>query len=191
MPEDTPRLKLIQPSTGQFDWDKDWWSNMDRLDEYPGIKVITTATLPEDPWVGQVVYNSDTGSLLIWEGSTWIDYASGIFAHLPANTDGIQAGRAVYLHPEGYLQTASNTDPVETAFKVLGLTIQDIPGEEYGLVRRIGLVKKPDWGLTTGSIYYLGTDGELTETEPSQGFKQVIGVAEDSISLAIRISGPL
>jgi len=25
--EKTPRLKLNNPSTGEFDWDKSWWDN--------------------------------------------------------------------------------------------------------------------------------------------------------------------
>ncbi len=58
--EDSLRLKLKNPSTGEFDWDKSWWENTNILDKHPGIKVVTSSTLPDDPWPGQFVFNVDT-----------------------------------------------------------------------------------------------------------------------------------
>src|SRR5690554_5897543 len=104
--EPSKRLKLKNPSTGEFDWDKSWWENTDILDKYPGIKVVTSSTLPTEPWVGQFVFNVDIMSILIWNGQNWVNYSSGIFDYLLAGDKVILAGRVVYINGQGKVEHA-------------------------------------------------------------------------------------
>ena len=69
----TPRLKLKNPATGDFDWDQDWWENNYIQDQHPGIRVVNTDYRPHNPWEGQVIYCSDQKQLLLWNGTEWVD----------------------------------------------------------------------------------------------------------------------
>jgi hypothetical protein len=188
--EPTPRLKLLNPSTGEFDWDKSWWENTGIIDNYPGILIITQATLPDDPWVGQHVYDTDTMSLLCWNGHNWINQSSGFFDYLTAGTGGISRGDVVYVDSNGLLQKASNDLNEEYAFRVVGIVLNDLAEGESGLVKKSGLIRSPDWNLTRGQEYYLGTAGSITDSKPESGFIQIIGVATAVDALSIRISAP-
>ena len=117
--EDSPRLKLKNPSTGEFDWDKSWWENTAILDKHPGIKVVTSSTLPDDPWLGQFVFNVDTHSLLVWNSYNWVDQSSGMFDYVQAGED-IEAGKVVYIDKDGRIYCASNTLPKDYYLRVLG-----------------------------------------------------------------------
>lgn len=185
--EPTPRLKLNNPSTGEFDWDKSWWDNTAILDNHPGIKVVTSSTLPEDPWVGQFIFNVDTHSLLVWNGSNWVDQSSGMFDYIRASSDGIKAGRVVYLETDGCAHHADYNLPEEYAFRILGIAIKDINAGECGLIKRTGLIKNPDWELTVGKEFYLGSDGKLIENRPDKGLLLSVGVALSRDSLSIRL----
>ena len=184
--EDTTRLKLKNPSTGEFDWDKSWWENTDILDKHPGIKVVTSSTLPEEPWVGQFVFNVDTNSLLVWDGYNWIDQSSGIFDYVQAGED-IPAGRVVYLETDCKIYAANYNLAENYKFRVLGMTLGEIKTGDSGLVKRSGLIKNPDWELTAGQVYYLGLDGDIIENTLTEGIILSIGVAFTYDSLSIRI----
>lgn len=188
--EPTPRLKLINPSTGEFDWDQSWWENTDILDNYPGILVVTQATLPTDPWVGQHVFDMDSLSLLCWNGSNWVNQSSGFFDYLTAGAGGVSQGDVVYVNSESLLQKAGNDLAEEYAFRVVGISLNNLAEGESGLIKKSGLIRCPDWVLTRGQEYYLGAAGNITETKPDTGFVQVIGVATAVDALSIRISSP-
>ncbi len=71
MPNDTPNLKLKKPVEGSFGWHEAWYENADTLDAHPGIKSCTSTTRPADPWPGQVVFETDTSKLMLFDGSAW------------------------------------------------------------------------------------------------------------------------
>ena len=188
--EPTPRLGLKNPSTGEFDWDVSWWDNMDIIDEYPGIIVSTTATLPVTPWVGQHVFNMDSLSMLTWNGSIWVNQSSGVFDHVKAGPGGVNWGDVVYLDSNGLLQKAGNDLAEEYAFRVIGIVLRNLLEGEEGLVKKSGLLRNPGWTLIRGQEYYLGTSGSIVETQTETGFVQNIGVALEPDALSIRISSP-
>ena len=188
--EPTPRLGLKNPSTGEFDWDVSWWDNMDIIDEYPGIIVSTTATLPVTPWVGQHVFNMDSLSMLTWNGSIWVNQSSGVFDHVKAGPGGVNWGDVVYLDSNGLLQKAGNDLAEEYAFRVIGIVLRNLLEGEEGLVKKSGLLRNPGWTLIRGQEYYLGTGGNIVDTQPETGFVQNIGVALEPDALSIRISSP-
>jgi hypothetical protein len=47
--------------------------NFDDIDNAVGMKVVTSTTRPATPWNGQIIYETDTGSTLVWDsaGSAW------------------------------------------------------------------------------------------------------------------------
>jgi hypothetical protein len=184
--EDTTRLKLKNPSTGEFDWDKSWWENTTILDKHPGIKVVTSSTLPEEPWVGQFVFNVDTNSLLVWDGYNWIDQSSGIFDYVQAGDD-IPAGRVVYLETDCKIYAANYNLTDDYKFRILGITLSEIKAGDSGLVKRSGLIKNSDWELNAGQVYYLEIDGDIIENTPTEGIILSLGVAFTYDSLSIRI----
>lgn len=186
--DDTTRLKLKNPSTGEFDWDKSWWENTNILDKHPGIKVVTSSTLPEKPWVGQFVFNIDTHSLLVWNGYNWVDQSSGMFDYVQAGED-IPAGKVVYMDTDAKIYMADYNLPEDYKLRVLGININEIKANESGLVKRSGLIKNPQWELTAGQVYYPGLNGDITDKIFKKNKLSLsVGVAFSYDSLSIRIT---
>ena len=75
--------------------------------------------------------------------------------------------------------------------RVVGITIEDIPEGESGLVQRIGRVENQNWNLITGTPYFLGDGGEIINTVPKNGFIQYVGVAENEKVLAFSLGIPI
>lgn len=71
MSEKTERLKLETPAAGSFGWHVEWARNMETLDKYPGILVCSATTRPAAPWPGQLIFETDTKQLLIFDGESW------------------------------------------------------------------------------------------------------------------------
>lgn len=69
----------------------------------------------------------------------------------------------------------------------MGIAVSEIKADEYGLVKRSGLIKNANWQLAAGEVYYLGLDGELTDKEPKNKLAISVGVAFAVDSLSIRI----
>ena len=138
MPKDpTPRLNLKNPATGEFDWDKPWWENTKVLDDHPGIKVVTTETLPLEPWPGQVVFNTDDLSLLIWEGSNWLNFSAN-YLFLKAESD-IAKGNLVYINSNGKIENlAKYPESIEEFTRIIGFAVQNhAEGAGFSVVREM------------------------------------------------------
>ena len=71
MSEKTPNLNLNVPVTGTYGWHVDWDRNMDSLDAHPGIKTVTSVTRPPSPWIGQVIFETDSKNLMVFDGDVW------------------------------------------------------------------------------------------------------------------------
>lgn len=54
-----------------------------------------------------------------------------------------------------------------------------------------GKMVVPGAGWTPGGIIYASTNGTLTQTEPTSGFSQKLGVAHDAETIIIEISKPI
>ncbi|MGM0410986.1 MAG: hypothetical protein ACQEQF_09525 [Bacillota bacterium] len=183
MPKDpTPRLNLKNPATGEFDWDKPWWENTKILDEHPGIKVVTSETLPKEPWSGQVVFNTDNLSLLIWEGNNWLKFSSN-FLYLQANSE-INKGELVILNNSGLIDSLINyPSSIEEFSRIIGIAVQNITVNNYGIVKNNGKIRFSGWNLTPGKIYYLNENITLTNSVPNTTNKIILGVAINSDTL--------
>ena len=67
------------------------------------------------------------------------------------------------------------------------MSINEIKADDFGLIKRSGLIKNPNWDLKAGKIYYLGLDGNITDKEPKKKLLISIGVAFSFDALSIRI----
>ena len=185
--EPTPRLNLKNPATGEFDWDKPWWENTKIIDDHPGIKVVTSDTLPLEPWPGQVVYNTDNLSLLIWEGNNWLNLSAN-YLYLQANST-INKGDLVVINDFGLIESL-NAYPysIEDFSRIIGIAVQNITVNGYGLVKNKGKVRYSEWNLTSGKVYYLSEDLSLTNSTPNTTSKIILGVSIKSDTLILNKS---
>ena len=65
-----------------------------------GLKtgVCTSTTRPSAPYVGQVIYETDTGLAKVWTGSAWntLNYKSKVSASGSSRVDGLLGGNVIY-----------------------------------------------------------------------------------------------
>lgn len=72
MPSYTTRLGLAKPTDGE-NYDVDIVNvNSDAIDQAIGARNITSTTRPATPYIGQLIFETDTKRALVWEGSRWM-----------------------------------------------------------------------------------------------------------------------
>jgi len=77
MATNTTRLSLIKPDyTDNVDV-ADINSNMDDIDAAVGAAVVTSGTRPASPFTGQVIFETDTNSSFVYDGSVWQSLGGG------------------------------------------------------------------------------------------------------------------
>ncbi len=120
-----------------------------------------------------------------------IDDAFGTtMGRFTAGTGGVPAFRIVYITNNGTIQSASCYNETHMN-RIVGMTVEDIPEGQTGLVYRIGAIENPNWNLSPGEVYFLGDGGEIVNSRPSSGFVLVVGVAESQTRLALSIGIPV
>ena len=67
----TTRLGLTKPDFVDVVDISDLNTNADEIDAAVGFTLCTNATRPASPWSGQVIFETDTGSSFVWDGSAW------------------------------------------------------------------------------------------------------------------------
>ena len=182
MKNNTANLKLVNPATGEFDWDLAWWQNNEILDSFPGVKALSSAELPAEPWTGQLVFLWDSSSLLAWNGQCWLDLTSGAFLKLKCGDGEILRGRLVALDEGDRVVSAEGETP---ALRILGIAVASaLPGEKV-LVKTRGRVRAPEFDLEAGQVYYAGPEGELSAE--AQAGQEPVGIALAVDVLLLRI----
>jgi len=71
MATSTTKLGLTKPAYTDVVDVADLNNNADKLDAAAGFTICTSGTRPASPWSGQVIYETDTGLSLVWDGSAW------------------------------------------------------------------------------------------------------------------------
>lgn len=71
MATNTTKLGLIKPDLTDVVDVGDLNNNADSIDAAVGFAIVTSGTRPGSPWSGQVIYETDTGLSLVWDGSAW------------------------------------------------------------------------------------------------------------------------
>lgn len=65
------RLGLRVPDTTDPFLTSDFQTNWAKVDNYPGVFTTTSSSRPGSPWIGQHVYETDTGQTIVWDGVHW------------------------------------------------------------------------------------------------------------------------
>lgn len=76
----TPKLGLEKSTESEIVDINELNDNFDRLDAQAGTRVVTSTTRPAVPWVGQIIFETDTKKIMLWAGSGWIYVGGGAYA---------------------------------------------------------------------------------------------------------------
>lgn len=146
---------------------------------------------------GEPGYEINTGKMKIGDGVTaWnsLDYfvsrsggGSGGSATITAGTGGINAYQVVIIDPVSGTSVPADGTNVTHAGLVIGMATENIAEGEDGYVQQSGEIENLAWDLDPGNVYYLDVAGTISKTPPVSGFWQKIGVAIDSVTLALQI----
>jgi len=72
MATNTTKLGLIKSDFVDVVDVADLNSNADDIDAAVGAAVVTSTTRPSSPWTGQIIHETDTDNVLVWDGSAWV-----------------------------------------------------------------------------------------------------------------------
>jgi len=89
---------------------------------------------------------------------------------------------------DGYY--ASNDD-ADDKFNVLGVTQGAVISGATATVTTYGVMTESSWNWTAGLPVFLSTNGQLTQTPPTTGFRLIIGRAKNATTLFVDISEPI
>lgn len=107
------------------------------------------------------------------------------YYELPTNSD-IGGNRAVGTS-SGYAVYADSSTPVQA----VGITMSATSSGENAKVQTGGKMTVTAAGWTPGAPVFLGANGTLTQTEPTSGISQVLGIAHGSDVILIEINQPI
>lgn len=109
MSDETANLKLPNPQVGNVNWAGDWYDMTAKLDKHPGVLVTTSDDMPNEPWIGQLVYVEDLRELQSFDGQEWVistGDGSGVELVTSDNMpDDPYHGQVVYVLDLDHLQT--------------------------------------------------------------------------------------
>jgi hypothetical protein len=88
MATNTTKLGLIKPDLIDIVDIADLNNNADDIDAAVGAAIVTSSTRPSVPWVGQIIFETDTDKTLVWGGTAWEEISS-----LPTNVVTPSAGQ--------------------------------------------------------------------------------------------------
>ena len=96
----------------------------------------------------------------------------------------LQAFDTVYVESDGKVYQAKADG---AKMPIIGLVIEDGDPDDYVRVQRVGTMVNAGWSLTAGGQVWASTSlvGEITQTEPTAGYVQLLGVAQASDTLLL------
>jgi len=77
MATNTTKLGLIKPDFVDVVDVADLNTNADDIDAAVGFAIVTSSTRPSTPWTGQSIFETDTESSFIWDGTAWMPGGGG------------------------------------------------------------------------------------------------------------------
>ncbi|MBI3257875.1 MAG: hypothetical protein HYZ54_00085, partial [Ignavibacteriae bacterium] len=89
---------------------------------------------------------------------------------------------------EGYY---ASKDTSVDKFKILGMTTGAVSIGEAAQVITHGSITESSWNWTVGNPIFLSTNGLLTQTPPTSGFRMIIGIPQTSNTMFVDISEPI
>lgn len=125
--------------------------------------------------VQQVVTHEGTLNLTMNVGAATVIAAEALGGHRAVTVDGYYADKDTAGHK----------------FKVLGVTQGAASLGDAAVVTTFGAITNGGWSWTVGSPVFLSTNGHLTQTAPTSGFRTIIGRPTTATTLFIDISEPI
>lgn len=111
----------------------------------------------------------------------------------------VPAGSAMFCSSGHGVNLADNS--VAWKLQVMGLAVASVAVDAQMKLKTDGRVvlTASEWDVVTGQsggldankVYYLGTNGGLTDTPPTSGWQVVVGLAISATELVLRISQPI
>lgn len=98
--------------------------------------------------------------------------------------------RVVAMNSDGKAEYADQTNAAHIN-KVLGITTSAVNADEIASIVRGGEVTEPSWSWTVTLPVFLGTNGLLTQTQPSTGFSLIVGFPVATTKLFVSIREPI
>ncbi len=101
--------------------------------------------------------------------------AEALGGHRAVTVDGYYAGNNIAGH----------------AGKILGITTGAASAGAVATVQTHGKLTEPSWNWLVGSMVFLSTNGQLTQTPPTDGFRIILGRPVTATTLFVDISEPI
>lgn len=147
------------------------WSKYFQLDSVPII--------PTNPKQGQMWLDTADNTMSI----KLKNYTLQVGQEMPfkyLNSSGATIGnvKCVYVYSDGTIKLA-DASKASTAYKMIGVTTEQILNGFYGMVTVQGRVREANTnGMTKGDMLYLSTSGGFTNVKPTSGHIVRIGVVD-------------
>ena len=126
----------------------------------------------------EVVLNALTGAIIT------NNYGSDTVAVTAA--ENLSGHRIVTV--EGYY---ASKDTANDKFKVLGMTTGAVSSGAEATVQISGYITESGWSFTVGNPVFLSTNGHITQTAPTDGFRLIIGKPKTATTLFLELSEPI
>lgn len=85
----------------------------------------------------------------------------------------------------------ASKDNSSDKFNVLGITQGAVISGSTATVTTYGVITESSWNWTAGLPVFLSTNGQLTQSVPTSGFRLIIGRAKSATTLFVDISEPI
>jgi hypothetical protein len=109
-----------------------------------------------------------------------------------ADTVGVTAAENLSGHRivtvEGYY---ASKDTASDKFKVLGMTTGAVSSGSEATVQLSGYITEAGWNFTVGEPVFLSTNGHITQTSPTDGFRLIVGKPKTATTLFLELSEPI
>jgi hypothetical protein len=109
-----------------------------------------------------------------------------------ADTVGVTAAENLSGHRivtvEGYY---ASKDTANDKFKVLGMTTGAVSSASEATVQISGEITNSGWSFTVGTPVFLSTNGHITQTAPTDGFRLIVGKPKTATTLFLELSEPI
>ena len=87
--------------------------------------------------------------------------------------------------------TYAGTDIINSASRVLGMTLGSAILGDYVTIQPSGVITEPSWNWNVTLPVFLSTNGLLTQTSPASGFSLVVGKPISPTKLLLAIQQPI
>lgn len=128
----------------------------------------------------------------VYIGGSAVSLGGGSNANLEiANaSETISALKCVYSVSANDVAIANNNINFQSA-TVFGLTIVAVDTNESTQVQTYGVLRDSSFNWPSGTQLYLGTNGQITDTAPTSGFRTLVATSQGAGAIFINIQEPI